>query len=192
MSATRLVANILAVLAAGIALGVLSAWFTIAQSADTRISDGPWQTNVAAGSPESDAYRRAYAAMHGLFAPDRSEAVTYTASADDAGHALDGRCRYEISGRDPDTQWWSITAYGNDDFLIPNPAHRYSVSQVEIRRDAGGAFSVAVGGAAREADWIPVRPGPFTLTLRLYGPGASVLVDPAHAALPQLKKIGCP
>jgi hypothetical protein len=188
----RLAWKILAVLACGTALGVLATWLTVFHGHPPRVSNGPWKTNLAAGSARSNAYSRAFVAAHGLFALNRTEAVYYTAALYRDGHALDGRCRYEIAGRDPDARWWSITAYGADEYLIPNPAHRYSVSKTEIARDASGAFSVQIGGAGGGNNWIPAGSGRFSLTLRLYNPGPDILRDPAHAVLPALKRVSCP
>lgn len=184
--------KIFSALALGGVLGLLVTWRMLSRGAGpTRITDGPWKTSLTAGSARSSPYERAFIAVHGLFALSRSEAIYYTAGADSEGAALDGGCRYEIRGRDPDARWWSITAYGTDDYLIPNRAHRYSVSKNSIPRDADDEFRVQVGGASGGGNWIPVAPGRFTLTLRLYNPGAGVLADPAHAALPALKKASC-
>jgi hypothetical protein len=172
-------------------LGFSITWLTVFHSTSGRVSDGPWKTSLTAGSAESNPYQRASVAVHGLFALNRSEAIYYTASTDSDGHALDGHCRYEIAGRDPDARWWSITAYGPDDFLIPNPAHRYSVSKTAIARDASGDFAVQVGSEAVGDNGIPVGQGRFSLTLRLYNPGPGVVLDPAHAALPTLKRVSC-
>ena len=187
----RFVRNVLAALIFGTVLGGLATWLTVFRIAPDRVSDGPWKTSLTAGSAQSDPYKRAFVAVHGLFALNRSETVYYTATADSDGHVLDGDCRYEIAGRDPDARWWSITAYGPDDYLIPNPAHRYSVSKTAIARGGGGDYAVQVGGDAGGDNWIPVGVGRFSLTLRLYNPGRSILLDPAHAVLPALKKVSC-
>ncbi|MFZ0679357.1 DUF1214 domain-containing protein [Candidatus Binatus sp.] len=120
-----------------------------------------------------------------------SETIYYAARTDNDGHVLEGDCRYEISGRDPDARWWSITAYGPDDFLIPNPQHRYSVSKTTVARDANGNFAMQIGGNAVGDNSIPVGAGRFSLTLRLYNPGPGVVLDPAHTALPTLKQVSC-
>jgi hypothetical protein len=188
----RLALKILAVLLVGIALGLLATWLSVFHGSPERVRDGPWKTNLAAGSAESNPYRRAFVAIHGLFALNRSETVYYTTEADSDGQALDGHCRYEIRGRSPDARWWSVTAYGPDDFLIPNPAHRYSVSKSSIRQDANGNFAVQVGGAAGGDGWIPVGAGGFSLMLRLYIPGPSVAADPTDAAMPAVTRVSCP
>ena len=70
------------------------------------------KTNLTAGSAQSNPYQRAFVAIHGLFALNQSEAIYYTATADNDGR----RARRSIAamrsaGRDPDARWWSITAY---------------------------------------------------------------------------------
>ena len=84
------------------------------------VSDGPWSTSLDTGSSEGGPYLRARIAVHGLLALSREETVYYSALRDSDGADLVGNCSYRLEGRDPPTRWWSITAYGADDFLIPN------------------------------------------------------------------------
>jgi hypothetical protein len=178
---------------AGTALGLFATWFTVVRVAvPGGVENGPWRTDLAAGNPRSNPYTRAKIALHGFLALNARETVYYTATRDSEGHRLDGRCVYEISGHDPDARWWSITAYGRDEFLIPNPTNRYSVSKTTVARDPGGAFLVEVGGAKQGVNWIALAPGRFSLSLRLYNPGPPVVFDPAHVVLPTLKKVSCP
>jgi len=177
----------------GTALGLFTTWLTVVRVAmPGGVENGPWRTDVAAGNPRSNPYTRARIALHGLLALNARETVYYTATHESEGHQLDGRCVYEISGHDPDARWWSITAYGPDEFLIPNPANRYSVSKTTVAREPDGAFLVQVGGANDGANWIPLGLGRFSLSLRLYNPGPQVVFDPAHVVLPTLKKVSCP
>lgn len=188
----KLAARIFAVVIAGTLLGLLATWITVFRgSLLDRMADGPWQTNLAAGNPQSDPYTRAATALHGLFALNRNETIYYNAMRDSDGNRLDGACVYRIAGRDPDARWWSITAYGADDFLIPNLANRYSVSKTTVVRDANGGFIINVGGSSGGQNRIPSGSGRFSLTLRLYKPGPDIALDPAHAALPTLKKVSC-
>jgi hypothetical protein len=189
----NLAPKILAVLVVGTFVGLFGTWFTVFQGGmPGGVSDGPWTTNLAVGSPQSDPYTRAKTAIHGLLALNRNETIYYTATHDSDGRPLDGACRYLITGRDPDTRWWSITAYGDDDFLIANPANRYSVAMTTIARDKTGAFTVQVGGLGDGSNWIPTASGRFSLTLRLYDPSPVVAIDPALATLPSLKRVSCP
>jgi hypothetical protein len=177
----------------GTAFGLFASWFTVVRVAvPGGVANGPWRTDVDAGNPRGDPYTRAKVALHGFLALNARETVYYTATSDSDGHRLDGGCVYEISGHDADARWWSITAYGRDEFLIPNPANRYSVSKTTVARDPSGGFLVQVGGAKDGVNWIPVAPGRFSLSLRLYNPGPRVALDPAHVALPTLEKVSCP
>jgi hypothetical protein len=175
----------------GVVLGGLATWASVMGSMPGAITDGPWQTSLSTGGSTSDPYTRARVAMHGLFALNRSETIYYTASKDSAGDALAGNCAYDIKGRDPDARWWSITAYAADDFLIPNPAHRYSISKTQIARSADGSFVARVSPHAEAGNWIALEAGAFSLTLRLYNPGAAVAADPANAVLPSIVKAAC-
>jgi|SRR3974390_458397 len=182
----------LLIVVAGAILGVLVTAAAVRQL-PASITNGPWTTSVAIGSPQSDPYTRAAEALHGLFALKRDETIYFTATTDDAGNNLDGRCSYEIRGEDPDARWWSITVYGTDDFLIPNPEHRYSVAKTTVARNANGSFDIRIGGSDRSPNWIPAGSGRFSLTLRLYNPGAVMTtLDPQVVALPTLKRVSCP
>ena len=184
--------KVLAVLAIGTALGLGATWlFVIRGAMPGGVTDGPWKTNLLIGSSGGDMATRASVAVHGLLALNRSETIYYSTDHDSDGNVLDGACTYLVAGRDPPARWWSITAYAADDYLIPNPAKRYSVSRTSVTRNAHGEFVATVSRKPFPKDWIALQNGRFNLTLRLYNPAASVAADPAHAALPTVKKVSC-
>jgi hypothetical protein len=184
--------KIFSVLAVGIMLGLAATWATVIHGTKSEgISDGPWRTSLLAGSSEAGPYLRAYIAVHGLLALSREETVYYSAARDSEGHTLDGNCSYQLEWRDPPTRWWSITAYGPDDFLIPNPADRYSVSMNSVARRADGTFAVTLSKKQVGVDWIPLAAGRFDLTIRLYNPQAAVVADPGRVTLPTIRKAVC-
>jgi hypothetical protein len=185
--------RLLAALVVGTILGLGATWLTVVRgSMGGEVTDGPWHTSLLAGSAASGPYLRASIAVHGLLALNRSETIYYGAARDDRGAAFDGNCTYRIAGRDPPARWWSITAYGADDYLIPNPANRYSVSLNSVKRNADGSFAITVARQSKEPNWIPVSDGRFSLSLRLYNPQASVAASPATVALPAIEKVFCP
>src|SRR5882724_5765490 len=137
--------KILSVLCVGTGLGLLATWVTVIRGTmGGNVSDGPWRTSLYTGSSEGGPYLRAHIAVHGLLALSREETMYYTAASDSEGQALDGRCTYQIEGRDPPTRWWSITAYGADGFLIPNAADRSSVSMNSVARRGDGTFAITL------------------------------------------------
>jgi hypothetical protein len=188
----RRASKVLAVLVIGTALGLFATWATVIRGTmGGGVSSGPWHTSVYTGSSEGGPYLRARIAVHGLLALGRDETMYYTALNDSDGNALDGNCSYQIEGRDPPTRWWSITAYGADDFLIPNAADRYSVSMNSVARRADGTFAITLSQAPAEGNLIPVNAGRFNLTIRLYNPQGSVVADPTQVVLPTIKRAAC-
>lgn len=186
----------LAVLVIALVAGLGTAWWRVQHGIGSgSVQSGPWATNAHVGAPSADAALRAAVAVVGLLALNRSETVYYNATHDSDGKPLSSDCTYRIIGRDPSARWWSITAYADDNYLIPNPGHRYSVGRTTVVRDDAGGFVIRVGGEPAAANWIatppPAPPVPFSLTLRLYNPGDEVTRDLAGAALPRIEREAC-
>jgi hypothetical protein len=162
----------------------------IARSAS--VKNGPWFTNLTTGSTEANIYTRAWIAKHALLALTKSETLYYRAYSDDEGEPLIGTCDYRIEGKALDTRWWSITAYGADDFLILNEENRYSYSGSEVAHDADGRYRIYLSRTSKEGNWLPTgNEERFSLTLRLYNPGQTFYQNPATVELPHIIKEGC-
>lgn len=160
------------------------------------VTNGPWRTNLTTGSADADLYTRARVSIAGLLALAPSETIYFTASTDEAGAPLSARCDYRLAGGELPARWWSITAYAEDHYLIPNDSGRYSLSQTSLERAApAGAWSARVSTRAGAGNWLPSGragdAGEFSLTLRLYNPAASVADDPAALTLPSLVREAC-
>lgn len=170
-------------------LGIASALWAIDEFALTdSVRNGAWRALGAADAAHP--YARAYRARHGLYALDTGETLAFTAATDDSGAPLDGSCTYRITGADLPADWWSVTVYGADLFLIDNAAKKFSVRGTKAA-EAGGAFQFSAGPDAKRAA-LPVAPGaPFTLTLRLFGPEASAAKNPASFLAPSIVKEAC-
>ena len=119
-----------------------------------------------------------------------------------AGEPLNLDCRYRIEGGDYDANWWSITAYGWDYFLIPNEQKRYSFNNDNINRGEDGRWVIHVSATEENGNWLPVGPSgapaseksthhDFDLLLRLYTPGEAYLQNPGSAPLPVVTQEGC-
>lgn len=187
--------------AAALVLGVGSAvWMVSRGLAAGEVSSGPWRTNLAIGSEAADPYTRATVARAGLLALNRSETLYFTAATDSDGAALNADCHYRLEGGDLPARWWSVTAYGADHFLIPNPQERYSYGGNTVARAADGSYTIHVApepetDAGTGADnWIPSgnKAQPFSLTIRLYNPSEAAAADPGSIALPRVVRESCP
>ena len=128
---------------------------------------------------------RAVIATEALGANTRPETVYPLAVDDVDGRPLGGRHRYAIrfpKGQlPPANAFWSVTVYGKDRYLVPNPIDRYAVGDRTkgLRRGKDGSLTIYVQHArpkgAKAANWLPAPSGSFRLAMRIYEPRHSVL-----------------
>lgn len=202
----------------GAALGIGLAVHTVRAAAfASDVKVGPWATGNDFGTADASARTRAVVALRGLLALPAKEARYYTAATDDAGRALDGRCRYRIDGRVLPGRWWSLTLYDRDGFLVPNAANRFSVQSGSVPHVIPGTAADDTSDRARilratfagegrwtataspnapqssdDRGWLPTGGiDRFELTLRLYLPADYGRGDRALAALPKITREGC-
>jgi hypothetical protein len=174
-------------------LGTASAWWAILHAGHQQtFRNGPWSTSLATGGSDAGMYLRARVAITGLFALTSSQAVYFTAMSDDAGEPLRQRCTYLVEGTPVAARWWSITAYGDDNFLIANAANRFSFNLANLPLTADGTFRVVAGPSEQSGSWLPTGHGPggFSLALRVYNPPPALLANLAHVALPSITRQG--
>ncbi len=156
------------------------------------ISNGAWRTDPTTGSAAAGLYHKARIATFGLWALTSEEVVYFTASTDSAGEPLRRSCTYRIEGQDPDTRWWSVTAY-RDDHFIANPLNRYSFSRTTVQRNPAGAWSIRASAKEQPANWLPLgdRDGQMVFSLRCYNPSDALRQNPGSATLPRIVKETC-
>lgn len=128
---------------------------------------------------------RAVIATAALGANTRPETVYPLAVDDVKGRPLSGRHRYVVrfprGQLPPADAFWSLTMYGQDRYLVPNPIDRYAIGDrtAGLRRGRDGSLTLYIqhdrpSGAAG-ANWLPAPSGPFRLAMRIYEPRRSVL-----------------
>lgn len=178
---------------AGVVLGAASAWVTLEFGrAGFSETYGAWQHSRAAGSTAAGPYTRAIIARDGLLALSAREALYFTLFEDDQGRPLKESCIYEVSGRDLEARWWSLTLYAQDSFLAQNSDHAHSIDASRVRAGADGSWRARVSPVRGDAvHWISSREARrgFSLTLRVYNPQRDF--RPSEAALPTLTTISC-
>ena len=179
---------------AGAALGVGAAvWNVRAGAWGSSLSIGPWTSGTDYGSAEAGAYTRAVVALRGLLALPRREARYYNAAVDDAGRPLDGRCRYRISGGSVGGQWWSLTLYDRDGYLVANRPGIFSVASGAMAPSERSRWAIAVAPEPQSGHWLPTGGVErFELTLRVYLPENGGRSNLSRERLPRIQRIGCP
>lgn len=161
-----------------------------------------WSTPPAQlGRYGTDYALRAAVARVGLGANTPEDALYPQASEDAQGQPLHGRHRYRLhfapGALPPVRAFWSLTAYGADNFLLalppghPQPRHALG-SRDALVANADGSVDVWVQAEApppgQRANWLPVRADQaFLLTARLYSPLEAAL--DGRWAMPAVQRI---
>ena len=125
---------------------------------------------------------RTMVALMGLGANTTDVAIYPRTSIDSTGADLTGKKTYTLhfDALPPTvgTGFWSVTAYGEDNFLIDNPISRYCVNDRSgLHRNPDGSIDVTLSKDAPEdtTNWLPVSDEKFHLFLRIYKPDWTAL-----------------
>ena len=169
-----------------ISLGRTIADWTVARELRKRRTVDGWNTPPGNIGDFGTFYNlRAVVAMIGLGANLAADATYPSAATDNAGRTLHGDHRYRLhfakGGLPPVRAFWSVTAYGADDYLIGNPLGRHALGDRDpLQFNPDGSLDLWIQAEAperaRQANWLPVKAGePFLLNARLYWPKAAAL-----------------
>ena len=125
---------------------------------------------------------RAMVALVGLGANTVDVAIYPKTTVDENGAALTGEKKYTLHFETlPPTLeggFWSVTAYGEDDFLIDNSIDRYCINdRSDFKLNADGTLDIILSKDAPEdtSNWLPVSDGEFHLFMRIYVPDMTAL-----------------
>ena len=125
---------------------------------------------------------RAMVALVGLGANTVDVAIYPKTTVDETGAALTGEKKYTLHFETlPPTLeggFWSVTAYGEDDFLIDNSIDRYCINdRSDFKLNADGTLDIILSKDAPEdaSNWLPVSDGEFHLFMRIYVPDMTAL-----------------
>ena len=125
---------------------------------------------------------RALVALAGLGANTIEVALYPKIEQDADGNNLTGEKSYlfhfESYPQVLEGGFWSVTAYGDDDFLIDNPMDRYCINDRSgLKANDDGSVDVILSEDAPEdtTNWLPVGDGGFHLYMRIYTPDMDAL-----------------
>ena len=125
---------------------------------------------------------RALVALAGLGANTVEVALYPKIEQDADGNTLTGEKSYilhfESYPQVLEGGFWSVTAYGDDDFLIDNPVDRYCINdRSDLQANDDGSVDVILSEDAPEntTNWLPVGDGGFHLYMRIYTPDMDAL-----------------
>jgi hypothetical protein len=185
----------LVTLAIATIVGLGATWTTATRGVNVgTITIGAWTARPKTGTSDIDPYSRASVARSGELPVGTGDGVMFTATADDSGRPLDGRCDVVVKGVTPAARFWTMTIYDTKGQLVANSLQRYGFTSQEIVRGSDGGFEVRVTSRSRAGNWLPTGGlDRYMLALRLYdtpvGVGTRTQKD---APMPSIKTVGCP
>ncbi len=136
---------------------------------------GSWTAWPKTGTVEADPYAHASIARVGRLPTALGDGVAFTASADDNGRPLDGRCDVVLAGVTPAARFWTLTLYSPGGELVANSINRFGFTSQEIVRRADGSFEIVVAPRANPGNWLPTGGiERYVLILRLYDTAVGV------------------
>lgn len=158
------------------------------------ITIGAWTARPKTGTSDIDPYSRASIARSGELPVGTGDGVTFTATKDDLGRTLDGRCDVIVKGVTPPARFWTLTIYDSKGQLVANALQRYGFTSQELVRASDGSFEVRVSARARAGNWLPTAGvDRYTLMLRLYDTPVGVGTrSQKDAPMPSITTAGCP
>jgi hypothetical protein len=169
----------------GILIGFALAFITAQVHARIKATKvNGWITMFGLGMPDNGMMLRA---AHAQLFPGPvnvpQEAMYWTTYVDGGGHRLSGMHDYIMhfppDGLPPNNAFWSLTMADVHQRFVPNPIHRYSVSDRSgLAQNADGSVDIFIQKAppvGHESNWLPAPAGNFILWLRVYMPGLEIL-----------------
>ena len=184
----------LCMVALGIALGLGATWLAVEHGYGFgAVQAGPWTAWPKTGSTDADPYARAVLSRSGEIPLGAAEGLSFIASSDDSGAALEARCDYVFRSPVPVARYWTLTPVTARGQLFAPPDRRAGFTSAEIVRGVSGAFEIALSRDVRPGNWLPLaRSGAFLLMFRVYDTqvsSTSAAVDPR--SMPQLVRGAC-
>jgi hypothetical protein len=189
----RLLINIAIAVVLASVIGFASAWYAVDRGfLFGSVSIGPWEAWPRAGSPDADPYSIARLARTGEVPLGAGEGLAFTATADQDGIPLSGRCTYRLDGQTPAARLWTLSAYDGNGRLMANAARRTGFHSREIVRRSDGSFTILISGQVHSGNWLPVSTaGAFSLVFRLYDTPLTTGGELTDSMMPEIVREAC-
>jgi hypothetical protein len=167
----RSILIILAIVVCGVALGGLSAWYSIQRPHGIgAINIGPWTAYPYAGADAIDPYTVARGVADGVVPLGAAEGLVFETETDSGGGTLLLECEYRVEGMTPPSRLWTLGAYDMNGkqarAALGSTSAKYSGAVV---RYPDGSFMIQISRRPKPGNWLGVAgSGPFRMLLRLY------------------------
>lgn len=169
------------------------------QSGKNVVKNGPWVTHMGIGRKDTPVPEKAGLARLALGGNDANETIYWNADVDSDEKPLHSSNDYTVTFtskplvRYEDKGFWSITVYGEDQFLIENPDKKYmlrSDSVFDREDDSHFSFFLSRNKPANPSNWIPLpqKDEAISVTYRCYIPCEEMKKNPRTITMPEIIK----
>ena len=147
-------------------------------------TENGWVIGYGIGTYGDQFLLRAIVAYSGLGANIPAEELYARAFVDEKGMPLNGANRYILhfnKNQIPEVYgFWSLTMYGPDFYLVPNPIKRYSIGDLTkgLKYNNDGSLDLylqRIVPKGKESNWLPAPTSGFNLVLRMFVPKPAML-----------------
>jgi hypothetical protein len=189
----RSVLIVVLIAAAGLALGLWTAYLTVRSPAPVdAITLGPWQAWPNAGTVDVDPYSRARLSRTGEIPLGSGEGLALLAQTDEAGEPLTSRCGYRISGQTPPARLWTLAVESVDGRVVPERNGIAALGSDVLLRSADGSFDIALSPTPQPGNWIStVQAARFRVVVRLYDTTIRNNTALTTLAMPRIQRESC-
>jgi hypothetical protein len=184
---------LLALVLCSLAVGIGSGWALLGERPPFgAVNLGPWQSFPRIGSSDVDPYGRAILARGPHLPLAAGEGIQLIAQTDSAGAALEGRCRYLISGATLPSRGWTLTVSDTSNRALAGTSAS-ALSDADVITDERGQVRVTASASIASGTWLRVPAGErFGLLLRFYDTPSSAAIGQLPAsALPGIARMSC-
>lgn len=158
---------------------------SLMNSYPTETANGWTLPNMATGNFSSDYALRAYIALVLYAANVPQDAVYYNSELFTGGAENIYVVKFDQAsgGPPPTNEFWSVTMYTEEGYLVPNENAKYSISsqQEDLKVAEDGSIHITISvnqpSSPDSTNWLPAPQNNenFVLTLRVYWPQEAVL-----------------
>ncbi len=190
----RSLVNIFTVLVIGLALGGISAQYSIQRSHGIgAINVGPWSAWPFVGGTEVDPYTAAKVTTDGSIPLGAAEGLAFEAVTDQDGELLLRQCRYVLAGHTPVARLWTLVAYDRTGKILTDSGSEISAMYSgNVLRYPDSSFEIKISDYPQSGNWMHVEgEGAFKLVMRLYDTPITSNSGLINPEMPRIEKQEC-
>lgn len=166
----RFVLSLLMMIGVALAVGFGLSYYALTDGRLFGVAQvGPWTAWPDMGSASPNPYTRGHLARTASLQLGQAEGLQFAAITDSDGEPLTRACTYQLDGRTPLANFWTLVALDEGGVNIAAPDTDLAVRSSGIARRNDGSLVIDVSTRLRPGNWLELSgEGPFQLLLTLY------------------------